>query len=132
MGKIRIPGLLDIEEPFDVFEDSVGIAYSPQEYTSNGNVQNKNVLGYEFINLGNTPVLINNTIFLDRYYSGVAPNPTYLNSFYRWAPPFKARERDLTIYSFVFQDKVWGTITNERKLLVIRKMFSTPGSKSQR
>lgn len=130
--RLRIPGLLEMEEPFDPFKDCVPIAFSPQEYTSNGNVQNKNVLQYQFINQGNTPVLINNTIFLDRYFAGTAANPTYLNSFYEWTPPMKALERDLSIYSFVFLNTYYGVIANVPKLLVVRKMISSPGSKSQR
>ena len=99
----------------------VKIRTSSFEVNSNNMIQRDNCIQYEFINLGNVPVVING-VFLDRYYSGTPTAPTVISgSFNKWAPMMKKDEVDLTQYNYTFQPKYYPGVTAYPRLIVIVK-----------
>jgi hypothetical protein len=100
--------------------------------SQNGTVSDENAYSYEFVNLSNIPVLVNN-IWLDRYYSGSVGSPTVIaGSFHRYAPPVNSGERDTTSYQVIFITDYYAVTPNPR-LLVIKKLYVTrPGNRLDR
>lgn len=91
--------------------------------TQNGQVNDENVIGYEFYNYSNVPVTING-MFLDRYYSGGKGNPTYFNSRSSWVPNIQPGEIDTTIYTVTFLDKYYANVNPDHNLIIMKKGLS--------
>lgn len=106
----------------------IGINNNAQIYSANGNLQWVGVMQYEFINLGNQPVMVNN-YFLDRYYSGSITNPTVIaGSNNKWAPLMKAGEIDNTLYTLEFLTGYYGVAAASaapRLLVVVKQWMPT-------
>lgn len=75
----------------DSFVEVHCVTYEDNEY-----IQEKNCLRYEFINLGDVPVYVNN-LLLEPIRIGAG-----LNSFYRWESQVKQGEFDVTKYYIHF------------------------------
>lgn len=66
-------------------------------FEENNYIQEKNVLQYEFINLGDKNVYVNNVLIEP---VRIAPG---VQSFYKWSPPMQQNEFDVTKYYIRFE-----------------------------
>jgi hypothetical protein len=103
--------------------------FSPVAYPSayvmvaNGQVNDENIIGYEFYNYSNVPVTING-MFLDRYYAGSKSAPTYFFNRSCWIPNIQPGEIDTTIYTVTFLDTYYGDIAPNHNLIIMKKGLS--------